>query len=84
VLVICRYELHVADGVHSSDEDPVLTMFGEVNVPFWTAIFTWRYPVEDADGNQLTTIERLFGTGVQVSCLALFIHSFISFLLDFS
>jgi hypothetical protein len=50
----------------AGDEDAVLTMFGEVSVPFWTAIFTWRYPVHDAQGNEITSIERMFGAGVQV------------------
>lgn len=44
-----------------------MKMFGRISVPFWTAMFTWSYPIQDATGNSPATIERIFGAGVQVN-----------------
>eukprot|EP00892_Ulva_mutabilis_P004745 jgi/Ulvmu1/2642/UM014_0094.1 len=58
------YDLYQAEDA-DSDGDTVLKMFGRVNVPFWTAMFTWAYPVHGAHGEMPASIERIFGAGVQ-------------------
>lgn len=61
----CSYDLYEAEKA-DSDGDTVMKMFGRVNVPFWTAMFTWAYPILDATGHSPASIERIFGAGVQV------------------
>ena len=62
----CRYELYVASEQDSGAEEPTLTMFGQVATPFWSAIFRWEYPVQDATEQEITAVHRVFGAGVQV------------------
>ena len=62
----CRYELYHVTAESDDDDEPVLTLFGQVSTPFWSALFTWKYPVLDAQGTELTCVHRVFGSGMQV------------------
>jgi hypothetical protein len=59
------YDLYYAKNVDSSEEVE-LTMFSKISVPFWSAMFTWTYPLVDSQGAHHAAIERIFGAGVQV------------------
>jgi hypothetical protein len=60
----CRYDLfHV---VHDGEDDAELVQFGRIDVPWWTAIMTWTYPVRSASGDPLARVERMWGQGVEV------------------
>ena len=63
----CSYDLYIVRDEDIGSEDPVLTQFGRVSEPFWSALFTWRYPVRAPDDSQISLIERMFGAGMQVS-----------------
>lgn len=65
--LLCSYDLYHVLEEDDSQEQPVLTLFGRVSTPFWTALFTWRYPVVGPQGQIETTIDRIFGAGLQVS-----------------
>lgn len=49
-----------------SGDDVELTMFSSISVPFFSAMFTWTYPMKDGDGNENGVIERNLGAGLQV------------------
>lgn len=49
-----------------SGDEVELTMFSAISVPFWTAMFTWTYPMLDGEGNLNGVIERNLGQGLQV------------------
>jgi hypothetical protein len=63
---LCRYDLYHVPVDEAQSEEPVLTMFGQISVPFWAAIFTWRYPVTNPAHQEVTSVERIFGSGIRV------------------
>lgn len=71
---VYSYDLYYARSVGSGDEVE-LTMFSKISVPFWTAMFTWVYPMQDGSGSNHAMIERIFGAGVQVQLRPLHFES---------
>lgn len=66
----CSYDMYYAKEVGSGD-DVELTMFSTICVPFYTAMFTWVYPMLDGEGRENGVIERNLGQGLQVLLLSL-------------